>query len=154
EYVRIYHEALREKRSAGTVCVYLLSPGGKGIDSRTVATAAQPGYLQKMLEAAIKKLNTREGKALVTPVAQSTAPKAGDRGLVLHLISRYDHRGSWGEFPSENWIVLSPTEVGKWLPVGEVRVGSSWDIDPKTAAGVLTYFYPQTETCDLQHDTA
>jgi len=151
EYLRIYHEALKEKRAAGSVCVYLLRPQGQGLDSRIVSAAAQPGNLKNMLESAIKKLGTAKGKTLVQPAAQSTAPKSRAGSLVLHLVSRYDHRGSWGEFPSENWIVLARADWRKLLPPAPLRAGTAWEVDKETAGKLLTYFYPQTETCDADH---
>jgi hypothetical protein len=74
---------------------------------------------------------------------------------VLHLVSRIDHRYSWGEFPAENWIVLSREECRAFVPTAEQsKVGGTWTIDAKVAAKVLTHFYPQTETCDHAGDTA
>jgi hypothetical protein len=151
EYQRIYREALEQKRDAGSVCVYLVAPDGKGFDSIIVSKAAQKGELEKWLLAGVEKLKTAEGKPLAEPAKQSVAPKAADGSLVLHLVSRVDHRGSWGEFPSENWIVLSPDDQAKWLPP-EAKVGATWAMDKAAAAKVLTHFYPQTETCDFEKD--
>ncbi|OAI42296.1 hypothetical protein AYO40_00190 [Planctomycetaceae bacterium SCGC AG-212-D15] len=150
-YQKIYHEALREKRSAGSVCVYLVSPDGKGLASMIVSTAAQKGKLLPLLEETVKKLGTKAGKVLIEPTPQSRPPKTEAGAVVLHLVSRADHRGSWGEFPSENWIVLTATEVAKILPeMG--KPGTEWALDKETASKVLTHFYPQTETCDFDHD--
>ncbi|HMC65593.1 MAG TPA: hypothetical protein VKI65_11700 [Gemmataceae bacterium] len=154
EYQRIYLEALNEKRSAGSVCVYLLAPDGKGIASETVGTVTQGQRLQKMLHAAVAQLKTAPGKPLVPPTAQSVRPPAADDALVLHLVSRVDHRYSWGEFPSENWIVLPRGDWAKLVPPDGARAGTSWDIDKAVAARLLTYFYPQTETCHCALDTA
>src|SRR2546422_11693724 len=68
---RIYLEALMENRPAGSVCVYLIAPGGDGFDSLVVSQAAEPGRLQKMLEAAIERLKTLPGEPLVPPSPQS-----------------------------------------------------------------------------------
>jgi hypothetical protein len=152
-YEKIYHEALREKRSAGSVCVYLVGPDGKGLASMIVSTAAQKGKLQPLLDDIVKKLGTKEGKPLVEPKPQSVPPKTEEGDTVLHLVSRSDHRGSWGEFPAENWIVLKPADVAKLLPTPEdVRAGVTFDPDNATAGKILTYFYPQTETCDFTND--
>jgi hypothetical protein len=152
-YLRIYHEALKEKRAAGSVCVYLLMPEGEGLASIIVSDAACQGRLQKFLEDAIKKLKTPEGKPLAEPVAQSTPPRHDADALVLHLIARVDHRGSWGEFPSENWIVLKKAEWSRLLPAAAVTKGDSWDVDKAMATRVLTHFYPQVETCIFDRET-
>jgi hypothetical protein len=146
---RIYHAALAEKRSAGSVCVYLQTPDGKGISSQTVAGACEPGRLMKMLEDAVEKVKPKAGKPLTPPVAQSVAPKHDADTLLFHLVSRYDHRFSWGEFPAENWPVLNKADWSKWLPDGEVKQGQTWEVASAPAALLLTYFFPQTEVCSV-----
>jgi hypothetical protein len=71
---------------------------------------------------------------------------------VLHLVSRIDHRYSWGEFPAENWIVLSAAEAKAFVPP-RLEVGHRWSFDDNIAAKILTHFYPQTETCHHAKDT-
>jgi hypothetical protein len=146
---RIYHDALKEKRSAGSVCVYLQTPEGKGISSQTVAGACQPGRLLKMLQDAIDQVKPKEGDPLTRPVPQSVAPKHDPESLLFHLVSRYDHRGSWGEFPSENWLVLQRSEGAKWLPTEAVKPGQTWEVPSDAATPLLTYFFPQTEVCSF-----
>jgi hypothetical protein len=148
-YEQIYHEALQQKRDAGSVCVYLVGPDGKGFASLIVSEAAKPGRLQKLLEAAIARFKVPLGKPLVAPTPQAPPPKADADCLVLHLVSRYEGRGSWAKFPAENYLVLKPAEWTKLLPAGEPRVGGTYDIDRTVAAQMLTYFFPQTETCDV-----
>lgn len=150
-YLRIYHEALREKRPAGSVCVYLVGPDGKGLASQIVSDAAKGDQLRQLLAATAEKLQTPAGRPLVPPAAQSVAPPCPPGGLVLHLVARIDHRGSWGEFPSENWIVLRPEDCRHLLPPAAAP-GTAWEIDPAVAARVLTHFYPQTETCNFAQD--
>jgi hypothetical protein len=147
-YLQIYHEAIEQKRSNGTVCVYLVAPDGKGFDSLVVSKAAEPGNLQKLLESAISRLKTKEGKPLIKPVPQAAPPRAAAGELVLHLVSRYDHRGSWAEFPAENYIVLKQSEWKKLLPPEGAKVGTTYDINKDLATKMLTYFFPQTEMCD------
>lgn len=151
-YQRIYHEALKEKRPAGSVCVYLVGPDGKGIASMIVSEAAKADQLLKLLEKTADDLKVEEGKPLIKPVPQSAPPKADADGLVLHVVARVNHRYSWGEFPSENWIVLKADEWKKYLPPEGAARGTSWDVDPGAAKAVLTYFYPQVETCDFAND--
>jgi hypothetical protein len=105
-----------------------------------------------MLTAAAERYKVPAGKPLVAPRSQSTAPKAEPGSVVLHLVSRIDHRYSWGEFPAENWIVLSPADVKAFAPPRS-EAGEKWPVDEKVAAKILTHFYPQTETCNHAKDT-
>jgi hypothetical protein len=153
-YQRIYHEALKEKRPAGSVCVYLVGPDGKGLASMIVSEAAKADQLRQLLEKTANDLKVEAGKPLVAPALQSVSPKVPAGSLVLHLVSRVSHRFSWGEFPSEDWIVLTADEAKKLLPPAGVAKGASWDVDREVSARILTHFYPQTETCHLAADTA
>lgn len=143
---RIYHDALKEKRSAGSVCVYVVRPDATGIASMVVSRAADKDNLLKMLEATVDRLKVAGGKPVVSPRPQAPAPKVGRDELLLHLVSRVDHRYSWGEFPSENWIVLKDQEWQAWLP-SAAKAGTTYTVPAKEAAKVLTYFFPQTEIC-------
>src|SRR6266702_1888980 len=150
EYNRIFKEAHAAKLSVGTVHVYILSPGGHPIDSLHVATAAKTDRLIDLLERTVEKLNVREGKAVVSPVAQSTAPECASDSLVLHLTSRsLDGRGAWSDFPVEDWIVLGRDEWEKLLPRSQVQVGDSREVDKRISARLLTHFYPPTENNDV-----
>jgi hypothetical protein len=167
EYLRIYHTALKARLSTGTVHVYILDTQAKPIDSLHVATASKVDRLLDLLERTIKNLGTPEGKPLVKASAQSTAPKTGTGDLVLHVTARYlvregkdlvplgkkaglgeTRHASWWALPSENWVVLKAADWGRLLPVRQVRPRSSWSLDKKVVARVLTYFYPQTENND------
>jgi hypothetical protein len=147
-YTQIYHEAIQQKRSNGTVCVYLVAPDGKGFDSMVVSRAAEPGQLEKMLDAAVGRFQIKGGKPLIKPTPQASPPKADKNDLVLHLVARYDNRGSWAEFPAENYIVLKQKDWEKLRPPEDVKPGATWDIDKDVAIQFLTYFFPQTEMCD------
>jgi hypothetical protein len=167
EYLRIYHAALKAKLSTGTVHVYILDSKARPIDSLHVATAAKVDRLLDLLERTIKKLGTPEGKPLVKPSPQSAAPRKEATDLVLHVTARYlvrdgkdlvplgkkanlgeTRHASWWALPSENWVVLKAADWARLLPAGEVRPRSSWSLDKKVGARVLTYFYPQTENND------
>src|SRR5262245_23232193 len=113
---KIYGDAVKEKRSSGSVCVYLVGPDGVGLASMVVSKAAEKDNLLKMLRASIAGRDFDAGKPLVTPRCQAPAPKAGPADVLLFLVSRTDHRHSWGEFPSENWIVLKEQQWKSWLP--------------------------------------
>jgi hypothetical protein len=145
ELQRIHQEGYKKKLSVGTVHAYVLTPDGHTHDSLHVASAANTDRLLAMLRRAVEHFKPKEGKPIVAPAPQSAPPKAPADALVLHLVSRGDDRGSWGEFPGENWIVLTKQQWQKLLPGGKVKVGQEWDVDRDVAASVLTYFYPQTE---------
>src|SRR5581483_10953947 len=82
---------------------------------------------------------------VVKPQPQSGPPPGTPDSLTLHLVSRGDDRGSWGEFPAANWILLSRKEWWKVLPAGEPKAAQTWTLDSEVGAKVLAYFYPQTE---------
>lgn len=143
---KIYVDALNEKRSAGSVCVYLVNPDSTGIASMIVSTAASKDNLLKLLQDTVTKLKIPAGETLVPPACQAGPPKVEPKELLLHLVSRVDHKGSWGEFPAENWIVLKEAEWKAWLPAG-AKANETYTISDKEAARVLTCFFPQTEIC-------
>jgi hypothetical protein len=159
---RIYREALKAQLSTGTVHVYILGPDGHPIDSQHVAVASKVEKLTEMLERTVEKLKLAEGKPLVKAVVQSVAPKADADSLVLHLTARTLTRkgdewvpvkptlgetrsSGWGAYAVEDWIVLTKDECAKFLPEGDVMMGTSWDLNRDVAAKVLKHFYPSTE---------
>src|SRR5437763_3728712 len=145
ELQRIHQEGYKKKLSVGTVHAYVLTPDGHTHDSLHVASAARTDRLLAMLDRAVEHFKPKEGKPIIAPAPQSAPPKAPANALVLHLVSRGDDRGSWGEFPGENWIVLAKKDWQKLLPPGAAKVSQTWELDKEVSARVLTYFYPQTE---------
>lgn len=142
-YQRIYHEALKKKMSAGSVCVYIVAPDGPVMDSKTVPDTKK---VLAMLEGAIEKLQLKEGRTLVEPRPQSTPPKAESGALTLHLSAPYDNRrGSWHEFPAESWLVFTRAEWERMLPSGALQAGASWDLEKEVSLKLLNHFYPATE---------
>src|SRR5215471_3204235 len=107
ELRRVQQEGYKKKLSVGTVHAYVLTPDGHTHDSLHVASAARTDQLLALLRRAVEQFKPKEGKPIVAPAPQSAPPKAPADALVLHLVSRGDDRGFWGEFPGENWIVLS-----------------------------------------------
>jgi hypothetical protein len=151
---RVLRAFLDARMSAGSVHVYVLTADSRPVGSIHVAHAGDrdggtgPTRTQRLLEQAVADLKPEKGKPVVKPAAQSAAPKAPADALVLHLTARkLAAKGSWNEFPSEDWVVLRPAQWRKLLPPGDVKVGSTWDIDQDVASPVLTRFYPQTEVC-------
>jgi hypothetical protein len=148
EYLRIYHEALEKKFSAGTVHVYVLNPKGEVIGTRHVAQAAKTKELIAFLRDVVANLNTKPGRPLVEPKAQSVPPGHSKGALVLRLAARgLGGGGSW-DGTAENWIVYSSDEASKLLPGGLVNADSAWELDPKLAARLLVHVYPVTENND------
>lgn len=153
EYNRIFKESHAAKLSTGTVHVYILNPRGHPIGSLHVAEAAKTGRLVQLAEDVIKKLDVREGQAVVEPAAQCARPSCEAGSLAFHLTARsLDGRGAWSEFPVENWIVLGQNEWKKLLPAAKVRTGDSWGIDRDVAVKFLKHFYPATENNDTSRN--
>jgi hypothetical protein len=156
ERERVYGAFLEAKMSAGSVHVYVLSPEAVPLGSIHVAEAGDKDpakgkdRTQLLLEKTVRELKIAKSEPLVAPRPQSQPPKAPADALVLHLTARKiseKGRGSWNEFPAEDWIVLSPEQWRRLLPSGKVHVGDSWQVDNKTSTPILTRFFPQTECC-------
>jgi hypothetical protein len=132
------------------VRAYVLSPDGHTHDM--LAGSGGTSDTLALLARAVEHFRPTPGKPVVPPARQSTAPSAPADAVTLHLVSRGDDRGSWGEFPAENWIVLTRDDWPKLLPTGEVSPGQTWELDRAVSAKILTYFYPQTENNDARTD--
>lgn len=151
---RIYRAFLDAKLSAGSVHVYVLSPDARPLGSIHVAHAGDKDKAtgkdrtQLLLEKTVADLKVERGKPVVAPKPQSTPPDKSADALLLHLTARkLAEKGSWNEFPSEDWIVLDAGQWHELLPAGEVKVGDCWTIDKTVSTPILTRFFPQTECC-------
>lgn len=133
----------------GDVRAYVLSPDGHTYN--VVATDNATATLASLGQA-VKQFRPQAGKPAVPPGPQSIPPPAAADTLTLHLIARGDDRGSWGEFPAENWIVLNRGDWSKFVPAAPVSPGQTWAFDQDVSARILTYFYPQTENNDARID--
>ena len=142
ELLRIRNEGHARNLSVGTVRTYVLTPDGHTY--ATVPTHKSDAMLA-MLTQAVAQFKPQAGNPVVPPKPQSTPPPAPADAIALHLISRGDDRGSWGEIPAENWIVLARKDWVKLVPAGEVTTGQTWEVDPGVSARILTYFFPQME---------
>src|SRR5262249_4480135 len=85
EQIRIYHEAVASKFSAGDRCVYLGAPDGKVLTAMIGPSAHKPPNLLPLLE----RFRGPEGAPIVKPAPQSRAPSHRPDDLVLHLVARY-----------------------------------------------------------------
>jgi hypothetical protein len=149
ELDRIYQEGVAKKLSIGTVGAYVLTPDGHPYNTLQFASSEET---LAFLGRAVQQFKPTPGKPVVAPAPQSAPPRAAADAVTLHLISRGDDRGSWGEFPAENWIVLTRADWSKLLPTGDVSLGQTWELDRAVSARILTYFYPQTENNDARID--
>jgi hypothetical protein len=144
---RIFKEGYAANWSVGSVHVYLVGPDGHLLDTLHVAEAAKTETLASALKRIVARLGTQAGEPVVAPRTQSRPPAHADDALVLHLTARRNSRGSWGEFPSENWIVLARGEWAQMFKPTEAKPGSSWKLPPEITRKILTHFHPQTEDC-------
>ena len=149
ELDRIRQEGYAKKLPVGTVRVYVLSPDGHPYYIVATGSAAET---LGMLGEAVGYFKPTPGRPVVPPAAQSARPPSPAGAITLHLVSRGDDRGSWGQFPAENWIVLIREDWSKLLPAGDVQPRDMWELDQDVSARVLTYFYPQTENNDARTD--
>lgn len=142
ELERIRNEGFARKLSVGSVRAYVLTP-----DGHTYATVPThtPDATLALLGRAVDHFKPQAGNPVVPPKPQSAPPPRPADAVALHLISRGDDRGSWGEFPAENWIVLAREDWSRLVPSGDVTMGQTWELDRGVSARILTYFYPQTE---------
>ena len=146
ERQRIYGDFIRQKLGAGDVHVYIVRPDGTSLRGLDIGNALVAGKLAAFLEDVRKELNTPGGPPAFAPHPGSVAPAAPPDSLVFHLVARAEAGGSWHEFPSENWIVLSRAEwTGLLPPEPVVERNSSWKATHDAAAKLLAGFYPQTE---------
>jgi hypothetical protein len=152
ELERVRQEGYAKKLSDGTVHAYVLTPDGHTHDSLHVAAATNATTTLAMLQRAIAEFKPSPGQPIVPPAPQSTPPPSTADAITLHLVSRGDDRGSWGDVPAENWIVLAHAEWLAILPTGNVVPGQTWEFDRQVSARILTYFYPQTENNDARID--
>ena len=148
ELQRIHQEGFEKKLPVGMVGIFVLSPDGH---TYAIADGGTSGFLA-LLGRAVEHFRPTPGNPVVPPAGQSSLPTAPAAAMTLHLVSRGDDRGSWGEFPAENWIVLTREDWPKLLPTGDVSPGQTWELDRAVSARILTYFYPQTENNDARID--
>lgn len=142
ELDRIRREGFARRLPVGDVRAYVLSPDGH---PAYILPTDRSSTMLSALDQAAGHFKPAAGKPAVPLAVQSAPPPAPPDAVTLHLVSRGDDRGSWGEFPAENWIVLRREEWEALLPGGEVGPGHIWELDRNITAKILTYFYPQTE---------
>jgi hypothetical protein len=149
EFERIRHEGYNAKMSVGSVHVYLLDPDGKLQDTLHVAAAAEKGNLQQALDRMVARYRIPAGKPVAAPVPLSgVLQKAPPGGALIHVTARREGRGTWGEFPGENWPAFTADEWSRFLtPPKDTKTGDQWTLDAALTRRILNHFHPQTEDC-------
>jgi hypothetical protein len=146
ERQRIYLDFYAKKLGTGDVHVYILGPDASSIGGLDINIANDPEKMAALLKKVVAQLLTQPGPPAVKPHPQSAAPASAADSMILHLVSRSLAGGSWHEFPSENWIVLSRAEWTQLLPPGEaLTLKSSWEIPRPVAVKLAEWIYPQNE---------
>ena len=142
---RIYDDFYARHLGVGDVHVYILRPDLTSLRGLDIGSALADGALGKFLQDVRRELGTAAGAPAFPPRVWSFPPDAPADAMIFHLASRGEKKGSWREFPSENWIVLSNAEWRALLPPGAAALRDSWEIPKAVSDRLLTWFYPQTE---------
>jgi hypothetical protein len=145
ERKRIYLDFYAKQLGIGDVRVYVIGPDKTSIASLSIDKAQDPAQMIPFLEGIVAKLHTQPGPPAIKPHPTSRPPAAPANSLVIHLVSRALAGGSWHEFPSENWIVLTPAEWGQLLPAGKVAANATWTAPQAVAIKLAEWVYPQNE---------
>src|SRR5258708_5944177 len=117
---RIWRASVEAKMPSGTVHVYLLDSKANFVDSMHVAKATEKTALFALLKTTVLRLDTKPGEVLVAPCAQSFCPKHEEGRIALHLVARGFNKGSWRNFPGEDWIVLDEKESREFVPAKDM----------------------------------
>jgi hypothetical protein len=143
---RIYNEFYAKKLPVGDVHVYILAPDKSAVAALPINLAMDSSKMIPFLEGIVTRLHLSPGSPPIQPHPTSRPPApVADDALVIHLVSRALTGGSWHEFPSENWIVLSAADWRQLLPPGKVTPKESWTIPAPVAARLAEWVYPQNE---------
>jgi len=145
ERKRIYLYFYGHKLPIGDVHVYIVAPNGDGVAGLDIGSATNTDKLAAFLTKIASDLHVTPGPTAVAPHPVSVPPAAPAGSLTLHLVSRSSEGGSWHEFPSENWIVLSKPEWQKLLPPAGAARGASWPVPKPVAVKLVEWIYPQNE---------
>lgn len=147
------------------VCV--LSSQGRPLATLDTGNAARTRQLLAYLKPFVPEGRADASAPLIAPAPQSLRPPTGPDAVVLHLTSRYlerkgdayaipfvelglsDNYHNKG-IPAENWIVLERDQWSGLLSKDKVRVGSTWDVDPRVAAVLFRHMYPPSEENDIR----
>jgi hypothetical protein len=151
ERQRIYVEFFSKKLGIGDVHVYIVAPDKSAVASLPIVEAQDPGKMTAFLEGIVARLHVTPGPPAVTPHPQSRPRAVSPDALAIHLVSRALAGGSWHEFPSENWIVLSRDEWKQLLPPEPATLRSAWTVPRPVAVKLAEWVYPQNEEKTMQN---
>jgi hypothetical protein len=149
ERKRVYLEFYAKNLGVGNVHVYVLAPDASAMGGLDITSAGNVDKMIALLQQTTTKLNTRPVPPVVKPHAMSHPPAIAPDALVIHLVSRALADGSWHEYPSENWIVLSRAEWTQLLPAAKPTATTTWDIPHPLAVKLAEWVYPQNEDTTL-----
>jgi hypothetical protein len=127
------------------VHVYVLAPDKSAVASLSINLAQDPARMAPFLQGIVDKLHVAPGSPAIKPHPTSRPPAVAAEALAIHLVSRALAGGSWHEFPSENWIVLSRAEWAQLLPAETVAAKASWTVPQPVAVKLAEWVYPQNE---------
>jgi len=125
--------------------VYVCAPDGSAVASLSVVQSADPAKMAAFLEGIAAQLHVTPGPPAVKPHPTSRPGPIPPGGLAIHLVSRAIAGGSWHEFPSENWIVLTREESAQLLPKDPPALRDSWTVPHPVARKLAEWVYPQNE---------
>ena len=145
ERQRIYLYFYGYKLGTGDVHVYVVAPNGNGVAGLDIGSAVSTEKMIAFLTKIAADLHTVPGPPAVAPHPASVAPAAPADALTVHLVSRSVAGGSWHEFPSENWIVLTRPEWQQLLPPEGAARDTSWTVPKPVAVKLVQWIYPQNE---------
>jgi hypothetical protein len=146
---RIYNDFYGKGLGVGDVHVYILAPDRSSVGGLGIGNALEAEKMIQMLEATAQKLHIVGGAPAIKPRPRSVPPQSDAASMVFHLTARGNRTGSWREFPSENWIVLSGPESKQLLPTSPVALRTSWEVPAEIAKKFYQWFYPQTEDTSI-----
>ncbi|HEY6989040.1 MAG TPA: hypothetical protein VH369_11680, partial [Bryobacteraceae bacterium] len=141
---RILREFVRTKLGTGDVHVYIIAPDGSAVGGLDIGKALKTEIMISFLEATLAKLHTSQGPPVIKPRPRSVPPLVDSSSLAFHLVARGSRTGSWRQFPSENWLVMSESEWKQLLPEN-AALHASWEVPPAISGTLYQWFYPQTE---------
>jgi hypothetical protein len=145
ERQRIYLYFYGHKLGVGDVHVYVVAPNGDGVSGMVIGSAGSTDMMIAFLSKVAGDLRVAPGPPAIAPHPVSVAPRSPADSLVVHLVSRSLAGGSWHEFPSENWIVLSKAEWQQLLPAAGAARGAAWPVPKPVAVKLVEWIYPQNE---------
>jgi hypothetical protein len=132
---------------------YVVAPDGQPIAGMGLPEMIQLERMTAMLEQAVRNLKTAGGQSLVKSAPLSAPPPTRPDALTLHVVARYlSPKGSWGQLPGEDWIVLERADWTKLLGSDRATVDTGWDIDKEVVAKLLTHFYPPTPSTNVANN--